>query len=102
MTADDVAADQRDVAGLQVVRDAVFLARDSEVVGRDRFYIEAVVAQVVRIPLAAAALRVFVKRHVAAIRRGPGAQRDHARGPADQPGTAGPADQYRQNPSSAQ
>src|SRR6516164_5560559 len=65
MTADDIAADQGDVARLQVVRDAVFLAHDRKVVGRDRLHLEAVVAQVVRIPFAAAALRVLVEGHVA-------------------------------------
>jgi CRP-like cAMP-binding protein len=60
MAADGIAGDQRDVAGLQVVRDTVFLAHHGEVVGRDRLHFETVIAQVVGIALAAAALRVLV------------------------------------------
>src|SRR5437660_1629658 len=90
------------MAGLQVVRDAVFLTHYREVVSRDRLHLEALIVQVVGIPFAAAALRVLVEDNVAPIRRGSGAQRDHAGSPADQRGPASPADEHRQERPAAQ
>ena len=75
MTANDVAADQRNVAGLQVVWDAVFLAHYDQVIGRDCLHLEAVMAQVIGVCLAAAALRVLVEGDLSSIGGGFGVER---------------------------
>src|SRR5215467_2666375 len=95
MTADDIAADYGDVARLQVIRDAVFLAHHGQIVGRERLHLETIIAQVVGIRLAAAALRVLVKGQVPPSWCGFSAQRGDTGRYADQGDDTGPADQHR-------
>src|SRR5215471_20439337 len=66
VTANDIAADQRQVAGLQAVRNAVFLAHRRQIVGRDDLHVETVAAKVIGIAFAAVAFRVLVQRHLSA------------------------------------
>src|SRR6266542_4850641 len=102
MTTDDIAADQRDMAGLFLIGAAVFLAHDRQIVRRYDLHLEPVVVQIRGVPLTAIALRVLVEVHVAPIGRGFSAQRNNAGSPSDQGGSAGPADKNRQHRSAAQ
>src|SRR6516225_6823637 len=67
MTANDIAADQRNVTGLKAVGDAVFLAHYCQIVSWHRRHLEPLVAKVVRISLAAAALGVLVECDLSSI-----------------------------------
>src|SRR5947207_2663861 len=99
--ADDVAADQRDMARRKIIRDAVFLAHQGQIVGRDRSHLEPVITEVVGIPFAAAALRVLVKRDLSPISGGCCVERYDPRSASDQGGSAGPANQDGQDGSAA-
>src|SRR5579883_1195868 len=75
MSADDITVHERKVTRCQLVRDAVLLVQQCQIVRRHDVDLESVLSQVVGIAFTAAALRVLVERELSPLVGSPGACR---------------------------